>query len=74
MRLRIDEEGDVADEFLDEVLPEVKTLSMTEGNKQRSLPTFEVKYSSLPAKVRRQVLTQGRIQHSVEYQGRLLWV
>ncbi|KAK1374943.1 Phospholipid hydroperoxide glutathione peroxidase [Heracleum sosnowskyi] len=73
-RLRIDEEGDVADEFLDEVLPEVKTVSMTEGNKHRSLPTFEVKYSTLPAKVRSQVLTQGRIQHSVEHQGRLLWV
>lgn len=73
-RLRIDEEGDVADEFLDEVLPEVKTVSMTEDNRHRSLPTFEVKYSTLPAKVKSQVLTQGRIQHSVEHQGRLLWV
>lgn len=73
-RLRIDEEGDVADEFLDEVLPEVKTVSMTEDNKHRSLPTFEVKYSTLPAKVTSQVLSQGRIQHSVEHQGRLLWV
>lgn len=73
-RLRIDEEGDVADEFLDEVLPEVKTVSVTEDNKHRSLPTFKVKCSTLPAKVRSQVLTQGRIQHSVEHQGRLLWV
>lgn len=73
-RLKIDEEGDVADEFLDEVLPEVKTVSMTEDNRHRSLPTFEVKYNTLPAKVRSQVLSQGRIQHSVEHQGRLLWV
>ncbi|KAL8112651.1 hypothetical protein AgCh_020093 [Apium graveolens] len=73
-RLRIDEEGDIADEFLDEVLPEVKTVSMTGENRHRSLPTFEVKYSTLPAKVKSQVLTEGRIQHSVEHQGRLLWV
>ena len=73
-RLRIDDEGDVADEFLDEVLPEVKTVSMTEDNKHRSVPTFEVKSSTVPAKVRSQVLTEGRIQHRVEHQGRLMWV
>ncbi|KAA8525898.1 hypothetical protein F0562_008002 [Nyssa sinensis] len=71
-RLRIDEDGDVADEFLDEVLPE--TLLKTEDH-HRQLPRFEVKYSTRPAKVRNQALSgDGKIQQSVEYQGKLQWV
>lgn len=70
-RLRVDEDGDVADEFLDEVLP--KTPNGTEN--QRKLPRFEVKYSARPAKVKSQMLSlDGKIQQCVEHHGRLQWV
>ncbi|GAB2273607.1 hypothetical protein Dimus_008394 [Dionaea muscipula] len=66
-RLRIDEEGDVADEFLDET---------TEGERDvQPLPRFQIKYTAQPAKVREQVLTRdGKLQQCVESQGRLQWV
>ncbi|KAK6118771.1 hypothetical protein DH2020_047462 [Rehmannia glutinosa] len=71
-RLRIDEDGDIADEFLDEVSPDM-SRSMEEHN--RPLPKFEVKYSTRPAKVKNlALLPNGKIQHLVEYQGRLEWV
>ncbi|KAK9266938.1 hypothetical protein L1049_027197 [Liquidambar formosana] len=71
-RLRIDEDGDVADEFFNEVLPE--TSSSLEGQ-HKPLPKFEVKYSTRPAKVRKQVMSlDGKIQQYVEYQGRLQWI
>lgn len=70
-RLRIDEDGDVADEFLEEVLPETPTSI----ENQRKLPRFEVKYSARPAKVKKQMLSlDGKIQQCVEHQGRLQWV
>ncbi|KAL2489316.1 uncharacterized protein Fot_42608 [Forsythia ovata] len=71
-RLRIDEDGDVADEFLDELPAD---MSMSTENNNRKLPRFEVKYSTKPAKVRNQaLLPNGKIQQHVEYQGRLEWV
>ncbi|KAL5724355.1 hypothetical protein ACHQM5_007627 [Ranunculus cassubicifolius] len=79
-RLRIDEDGDVADEFLDEVLPEVVDMpaSTNTADDQRpitSKPKFEIKYRTRPAKVRTQVISvDGRVQSSVEFQGRLQWV
>ncbi|KAL0365983.1 UNVERIFIED_CONTAM: hypothetical protein Sradi_3488400 [Sesamum radiatum] len=70
--LRIDADGDVADEFLDEVSPNMQE-NMEEHN--RNLPRFEVKYSTRPAKVVNQaLLANGKIQQHVEYQGRLEWV
>lgn len=70
-RLRIDEDGDIADEFLNEVMEETPTN--TEDH-QRPFPRFEVKYSTRPAKVKNLVLSQeGKIQ-CVEHQGRLQWV
>lgn len=70
--LRIDEDGDVADEFLDEVLLESSTS--TEDH-QRSYPKFEVKYSTRPAKVKSLLLApDGKIRQCVEHQGRLQWV
>lgn len=67
-RLRVDEDGDVADEFLSEVLPE--KVSIEEQNRQ--FPKFEVKYQTKPAKIRNQVLSSaGKIQLCVEHQGRL---
>ncbi|KAK8520746.1 hypothetical protein V6N13_076880 [Hibiscus sabdariffa] len=70
-RLRIDE--DVADEFLDEVLPETSGAASAE-NEQKPYPKFEVKYSTRRAKVKTQVMSHdGKIQQCVEYQGRLQW-
>ncbi|KAK3041598.1 hypothetical protein RJ639_000732, partial [Escallonia herrerae] len=73
-RLKIDEDGDVADEFFDEVLQETKTSSGTEDH-HSPIPRFEVNNSVTPAKVRRQALsTDGKIKQLVEYQGRPKWV
>lgn len=71
-RLRVDEDGDVADEFYDEVA--LETATSTE-NERKPFPRFQVKYSTRPAKVKKQVILQdGRIQQCVEHQGRLQWV
>ncbi|XP_040985791.1 uncharacterized protein LOC121234051 [Juglans microcarpa x Juglans regia] len=70
-RLRIDEDGDVADEFLEEVLLETSTNI---EDHQSQFPRFEVKYGSRPAKVKNLVMSpDGRMQ-CVEHQGRLQWV
>lgn len=70
-RLRIDEDGDVADEFFDEVLPDTLTIKEDQG----PLPKFQLKYSTTPAKVKNQALSfDGKIQMSVEHHGRLQWV
>ena len=63
----MDEDGDVADEFLDEVFPD---MSSSRENRR-----FEVKSSTRPAKVKSQALSQdGRIQQRVEYRGRSVWI
>ncbi|KAG6633643.1 hypothetical protein I3843_12G061500 [Carya illinoinensis] len=65
-RLRIDEDGDVADEFIDELLPERLT---NKEDHPRPFPRFEVKNSTRPAKVKNLVLSaNGKIQ-CVEHQG-----
>lgn len=70
-RLRIDEEGDVADEFLEEKL--VETEDTTNHQKQQIFPKFEVKLNTKSAKARNPVLSrEGTIQQYVEYRGRLL--
>lgn len=73
-RLKIDEDGDVADEFFDEMSPE--TLTIKEENDQRPLPRFQVKHTTImPAKVRNQALSvDGRIQQRIEHRGKLQWV
>ncbi|XP_068306090.1 uncharacterized protein [Pyrus communis] len=68
-RLRIDEDGDVADEFLDEVFPGMSIS--TENN--RALPRFEVKHNTKAAKVKSQALHDGKIRQCVEYRGRSQW-
>ncbi|XP_059299231.1 uncharacterized protein LOC132051955 [Lycium ferocissimum] len=71
-RLRIDEDGDVADEFLNEIPPD--TPSSTEEN-HRKFPRFELKYTTKSAKVTSQALSAaGKIKYRVEYQGRLEWI
>ncbi|XWS49579.1 hypothetical protein CRYUN_Cryun12cG0015300 [Craigia yunnanensis] len=74
-RLRIDEDGDVADEFLDEVLPETSSAASAENEQKKPFPKFKVNYSTRPAKVKTQVMSHdGKIQHCMENQGRLRWV
>ncbi|KAJ7003584.1 hypothetical protein NC653_008717 [Populus alba x Populus x berolinensis] len=70
-RLRIDEDGDVADEFFDEVLPDT---SSNVDEQHKRLLRFEVKYSTRPAKIKTQMMSHdGKIQQCVEHQGRLQW-
>ncbi|KAK6934996.1 hypothetical protein RJ641_035151 [Dillenia turbinata] len=67
-RLRIDEDGDVADEFLDEVASEETSSSNDEHH--RPGPKFQVKYRARQVIVRNQIISpDGRIQQNVEYQG-----
>ncbi|KAJ8557918.1 hypothetical protein K7X08_004684 [Anisodus acutangulus] len=71
-RLRIDEDGDVADEFLNEIPSD--TPSSTEEN-HKKFPRFELKYTTKLAKVTSQALSPaGKIKYRVEYQGRLEWI
>lgn len=71
--LKIDEDGDVAHEFLDEILPTAS--SSGEEDQHRPFPQLRVKYSAKVAKVRHQSLApNGKVLQSVEYQGRLLSV
>ncbi|KAL3598772.1 hypothetical protein D5086_006690 [Populus alba] len=71
-RLRIDEDGDVADEFFDEVLPDT---SSNVDEQHKRLLRFEVKYSTRPAKIKTQMMSHdGKIQQCVEHQGRLQWI
>ncbi|GAB4857816.1 hypothetical protein Ancab_015721 [Ancistrocladus abbreviatus] len=70
--LRMDEDGDVADEFLNEVYPDVSSAA---AEQPQPFPRFEVKYSAGPAKVREQALTRdGKFQQCIEWQGRLQWI
>ncbi|CAN0908175.1 hypothetical protein LINGRAHAP2_LOCUS25159 [Linum grandiflorum] len=63
-RLKVDEDGDVADEFLNE------TPSSNSGEQRMSLPRFETNLSVRHAKVKRQVMSQdGKFKHLIEYQG-----
>lgn len=71
-RLRVDEDGDVADEFFDEIALETPAKA---ENERKPFPRFQVKYSTRPARVKKQAILQdGRIQQCVEHQGRLQWV
>ncbi|XP_076948918.1 uncharacterized protein LOC143621358 [Bidens hawaiensis] len=64
--LKIDEDGDVADEFLEEVFSE------TAENAVKTWSTFEVKLTAKPAKARNPCLSrEGMVQHTVKYHGRL---
>ncbi|XP_076940751.1 uncharacterized protein LOC143610053 [Bidens hawaiensis] len=64
--LKIDEDGDVADEFLEEVFSE------TAENEVKTWSTFEVKLTAKPAKARNPCLSrEGTVQHTVKYHGRL---
>ncbi|XP_072985357.1 uncharacterized protein [Typha latifolia] len=71
-RLRIDEDGDVADEFLDEIVTE---MSCTDN--QIAVPKFQVKYNTRPTALamrKQTVAIDGNIRQSLEYRGKLRWV
>ncbi|TVU33560.1 hypothetical protein EJB05_25385 [Eragrostis curvula] len=71
-RLRMDEDGDAADEFLDEIIPE---RSMNNG--ASPVGRFQVKYNTKPTTIalkKQIVAVDGDIRHSLEYQGQLQWV
>ena len=70
-RLRIDEDGDVADEFIDEGPPAATSAQPVDHHK--TMPRFTVK-STRPVKVKGQILSDGKLQQCVEHQGRLQWV
>ncbi|XP_078440191.1 phospholipid hydroperoxide glutathione peroxidase isoform X2 [Wolffia australiana] len=71
-RLRVDEDGDVAEEFLDEVPSD---LSAASRDGSRSFPTFRVKHTTQPAIVRSQMFgADGMVRHGIEVKGRLQWV
>ncbi|EPS73411.1 hypothetical protein M569_01356, partial [Genlisea aurea] len=68
-RLRMDEDGDVADEFLDEVLPDKL------DHHRPPFPRFEVKCSTKPARVKKlRLLSNGKIEHLVEKEGESEWM
>lgn len=70
-RLRIDEDGDVADEFYHEVSPDTIVVQ----DQPKPMPRFQVKRNVRRAKVNNQQMTpDGKFQHLVECQGRLQWV
>ena len=71
-RLRIDEDGNVADEFLDEIIPEGSV-----NNNTGPVGRFQVKYNTKPTAtaLRKHVIAvDGDIRHSLEHQGQLRWV
>ncbi|KAL6888596.1 hypothetical protein ACP4OV_009622 [Aristida adscensionis] len=71
-RMRIDDDGDVADEFLDEVIPESSI-----NNDASPVGRFQVKYNTKPAALamRKHIIAiDGDVRHSLEYQGQLQWV
>ncbi|XP_010538509.1 PREDICTED: uncharacterized protein LOC104812836 [Tarenaya hassleriana] len=71
-RLRVDEDGDVADEFLEEILPEQWANREDHNNTTLRL---ELKNGARPAKVRGlMVSSDGKLQQYVEHQGRLILV
>ncbi|XP_047960741.1 uncharacterized protein LOC125205714 [Salvia hispanica] len=70
-RLKMDEDGDVADEFLDEVSPD----TLRSVGAQSPAPRFEVKNSTKPVKVKNlELLPNGKIHHLVEHHGKLEWL
>ncbi|XP_071737413.1 uncharacterized protein [Rutidosis leptorrhynchoides] len=70
-KLKIDEDGDVADEFLEEVFPETVSND-TEQAHQIIGSTFQFKLTTKPAKARNPCLSpSGSVQHYVKYKGKL---
>ncbi|CAI0472837.1 unnamed protein product [Linum tenue] len=69
--LKIDEDGDVANEFLDETISLFPTpTSFSFGNDPSALPRFEARSNVRHAKVRRQFMSpEGKFLNCIEHQG-----
>jgi len=68
-KLRVDEDGDVAEEFLNEVLPD-----LTGSDDSKEVPRLKVNQSTKPAKLRSDMSTEnGNVYQKVEHAGRLRW-
>ncbi|KAI3703513.1 hypothetical protein L1987_73643 [Smallanthus sonchifolius] len=64
--LKIDEDGDVADEFLEEVFHETVANAP-----QKTWSEFQVKLTAKPAKAKDPCLSrEGTVQHTIKYHGR----
>ncbi|GFZ17076.1 hypothetical protein Acr_26g0003460 [Actinidia rufa] len=73
-RLKIDDDGDVADEFFEEILL-VPSSGKEDEHQHPPFPRLQLKCNARPAKVRNQTLTRdGKVLQRVEHQGRLQWV
>ncbi|XP_074269996.1 uncharacterized protein LOC141592981 [Silene latifolia] len=71
-RLKTDEDGDVADEFLYQVSSDMPSLAEDQA---KPVTRFEVKSNARPAKIKNQALTTGgKLQHYVDCRGQLQWV
>ncbi|KAL9242699.1 hypothetical protein vseg_016675 [Gypsophila vaccaria] len=71
-RLKIDQDGDVADEFLDEVSPNASSAT---DDQARPILRFQPKHNTPPAKIQHQALSQdGTLQHRVDCRGQLRWL
>lgn len=65
----MDEDGDVADEFLDEVLSEMPEAL---ADHHKTPAKFKLKHDTKPVKVKKQILLDGKIiPQCVEHQGKL---
>lgn len=66
-KLQVDEDGDFAEEFLNEVLPD-----MTGSDDSREVPRLKVNLNTKPAKLRSHMCTEnGNVYQNVEHAGRL---
>jgi hypothetical protein len=69
-KLQVDEDGDFAEEFLNEVLPD-----LTGSDGSREVPRLKVNPSTNPAKLVSRMFTEnGIVYQSVEHAGGLRWV
>ncbi|EOA17564.1 hypothetical protein CARUB_v10005925mg [Capsella rubella] len=72
-RLRVDEDGDVANEFLEE--GEKLTDAEDDHNCSKTMPRLQIKRKTKPAKVRGLVVSpDGKFQQCIEHQGSLFIV
>ncbi|KAL5099099.1 hypothetical protein RYX36_003426 [Vicia faba] len=70
--LRMDEDGDIANKFFDEVSSETPAFG---ADHHKATARFKLKHDTRPVKVKKQVLSSdGIFQQCVEHQGRLQWV
>eukprot|EP01018_Ginkgo_biloba_P008154 Gb_40697 [translate_table: standard] len=69
-KLQVDEDGDIAEEFLNEIIPEI-----TRSGDLRKPSGFEVKLSTRSVNLRSHTCSvDGNVHQCVEHRGKLRWV